>query len=90
MQNLPQGELRDMASQMFEDQVKTRWISKADIARVVAVHGIGGVYVDLDIQINRPLDPLLQAGLIIDKGTWKNPLPFHVPKNPERRNLTRT
>ena len=37
-----------------------RWSKVADIVRLMAVHAQGGIYLDTDFQVRRPLDRLLQ------------------------------
>ncbi|XP_052788019.1 uncharacterized protein LOC128222887 [Mya arenaria] len=39
---------------------KNIWLARADIARYVVVHFMGGVYADIDIECKRPMDLLLQ------------------------------
>jgi len=38
---------------------RRRWATVADIARLIAVHKYGGIYLDTDFQVFRPLDRLL-------------------------------
>ena len=48
-----------------------KWIQKADVARVIAVFCLGGIYCDIcDITVERPLDALLRAGLLLCKSAW--------------------
>ncbi len=37
-----------------------KWAKVADIVRLMAVHRHGGVYLDTDIEVRRPLDPVLK------------------------------
>jgi hypothetical protein len=39
---------------------RRRWATVADFARLIAVHEQGGIYLDTDFQVRRPLDSLLQ------------------------------
>ncbi|KAH6915347.1 MIPC synthase [Coprinopsis sp. MPI-PUGE-AT-0042] len=42
-------------------------IQRADVIRYFVLHHFGGVYVDLDIGCQRPMDPLLQFSVILPK-----------------------
>ncbi len=37
-----------------------RWSKVADIVRLMAIYKCGGIYLDTDVQLRKPLDPLLQ------------------------------
>jgi hypothetical protein len=39
---------------------RRRWATVADIVRLIAVERQGGIYLDTDIELRQPLDPLLQ------------------------------
>jgi hypothetical protein len=49
-----------------------KWSTVADIARLMAVHGHGGIYLDTDIEVLQPLDSLLrQRCFLAFQGTAK-------------------
>jgi len=39
---------------------RRRWATVADVVRLFAVHEQGGIYLDTDFQVHRPLNPLLR------------------------------
>lgn len=47
----------DLVRKSYEER---KWAKVADIVRLTAVHQQGGVYLDTDIRLYKPLDPLLQ------------------------------
>ena len=48
------------------------WIHRVDMARFVVLYAMGGLYLDLDVQINECLDDILSASLILTKGSGKS------------------
>ena len=47
-----------------------RPVMRSDLFRVVAVHELGGFYLDLDIHLHERLDPLRNTGLVLTE-EWK-------------------
>lgn len=37
-----------------------KWAFVSDVARIWALHRFGGIYMDTDVEVRRPLDPLLE------------------------------
>ncbi|MDJ0390005.1 glycosyltransferase [Roseomonas sp. E05] len=42
-----------------------KWAKVADIARMVAVHKYGGIYLDTDFELLKPLDPLTEEACFV-------------------------
>jgi hypothetical protein len=49
-----------------------RWSKVADIVRLMAVHEQGGIYLDTDFEVRKPLDRLLQH-----RGFWSFQFDYH-------------
>ena len=54
------------------------WIQRVDMARFVMLYAMGGLYLDLDVQINEPLDELLAASLILTRGNSENHIELDI------------
>ena len=50
----------------------SHWIQRVDMARFVMLYAMGGLYLDLDVQVNAPLDEILSASLILTRGNSEN------------------
>jgi mannosyltransferase OCH1-like enzyme len=46
--------------QIAREYARRRWATVADIARLIAIHSHGGIYLDTDFRVYRPLDRLLE------------------------------
>ena len=70
-------DVRDMVVPLLQckPSAKVAWIQQADMARVVAVWYVGGVYLDmLDSIVVKPLDELISADLLVSQGPPAAPL----------------
>ena len=54
------------------------WIHRVDMARFVVLYAMGGLYLDLDVEINGCLDDLLSASLLLTKGSSKNDVELDI------------
>ena len=54
------------------------WIQRVDMARFVMLYAMGGLYLDLDVQVNEPLDELLAASLILTRGNSENHIELDI------------
>ena len=54
------------------------WIQRVDMARFVILYAMGGLYLDLDVQINACLDEVLSASLILTRGSRKTDVELDI------------
>ena len=54
------------------------WIQRVDMARFVALYVLGGLYVDLDVQITADLSPILEASVVITRGNSKSHIELDI------------
>lgn len=50
-------DLNGYCRQAYDSQ---KWAFVSDVARIWALHRFGGIYMDTDVEVRRPLDPLLE------------------------------
>ena len=48
------------------------WIQRVDMARFVVIYAMGGLYLDLDVEVTASLDKLLSSSLILTRGNSQN------------------
>jgi hypothetical protein len=68
--HIPDTELRSATVQFLEND-QGNWARRADVARTVAVYGLGGLYLDLDVIIERNLDVLCEPDIVLCRSAWK-------------------
>jgi hypothetical protein len=54
------------------------WIQRVDMARFAILYAMGGLYLDLDVQINACLDEVLSASLILKRGSRKTDVELDI------------